>query len=91
MGISYQVISEYMAYYYADLVPGVFLVRIDTEGPAYEAGLKKGDIITEINGESVVDSFASVLDKYNPGEEIEVQYVREGETNTVKLVLAEAD
>lgn len=91
MGISYQVISEYMAYYYADLVPGVFLVRIDTEGPAYEAGLKKGDIITEINGESVVDSFASVLDKYSPGEEIEVQYVREGETGIVKLVLAEAD
>lgn len=91
IGISYQIISEYVAYYYSDLVPGVLVVRIDTDGPAYNAGLRKGDIITEIEGKSVVDSFTTVLDQYDPEDEIEVTYVRNGEISTISITLAEAD
>lgn len=92
MGITYQVISEYMAYYYQDLVPGVLIMKVDTSGPAYEAGLKKGDIITAIDDDSLEDlSFTTVLSKYKPGDEITVAYTRDGESGTVKVTLEEAD
>jgi len=91
LGVTYQVISEYLASYYSDIEPGVLIVRVDPLSPAYDAGLRKGDIITEIDEESVVDSFTTVLAKYKPGDEIKVTYSRDGDIATVSIVLAEAD
>ncbi len=91
LGISYQVIPEYIASYYSDVVAGVFIRSLDTDGPAYKAGLERGDIITEINDESVVDSFTTVLSQYKPEEEIKITYYRDGEYDTVKVTLGEAD
>ncbi len=91
LGVTYQVISEYLASYYSDIEPGVLIIRVDPTGPAYDAGLRKGDIITKIDEESVVDSFTTVLAKYKPGDEIVVTYNREGEISDVDIVLEEAD
>ena len=91
LGVTYQVISEYLASYYFDIEPGVLIIRVDSTGPAYDAGLRKGDIITKIDDESVVDSFTTVLAKYKPGDEIVVTYSRNGELSTVDIILEEAD
>ena len=92
MGITYQVISEYVARYYTDLVPGVLVMRVDPSGPAYSAGLKKGDIITAVGDDSVADSsFTVVLSKYKPGDKITVTYTRDGESKTAEVTLEEAD
>lgn len=47
-----------------------------------KAGLKAGDIITEINGEKVVDlkAYSDVLKKFKPGDKIKLTVVR-GEIN----------
>ncbi len=92
MGITYQIISEYIARYYSDLTPGILIMRVDPSGPAYDAGLKKGDIITAVGEDSVVDSsFTVVLSKYKPGDKITVTYTRDGESKTAEVTLEEAD
>jgi putative serine protease PepD len=65
-------------------------VKEVTKGSAGDkAGLEKGDIITAVNDAPVVSSNALVaaIRGYEPGETIEVTYLRDGEKNTVKVTL----
>jgi len=57
--------------------------------PAKKAGLKGLDIITKVNGEEIDanHSLARLLQKYQPGDEIEITYIRGGKENTVKIRL----
>ena len=90
IGISYQMISEYEAMYYQDVVAGALVVTVDPQGPASKAGLQRGDIITKINKESVENSFASLVQTFKVGEEIEVELWNAGESRSVKITLVEA-
>lgn len=55
--------------------------------PAQEAGMQGGDLITRMNGERIYLSREIWLNTFaNPGETMEVEYVREGETYTATLV-----
>lgn len=62
---------------------------IVTGGPAYKAGLKDGDIITKIGGVQIgsAGSLSSLVSEYKVGDTIEVEYIRDGETNTVNVTL----
>lgn len=91
IGISYQMISSYEALYYRDVVAGALVVSTDPQGPAAKAGIVRGDIITEINGEKVENSFASLVQSFKVDEEVEIEVWNGGETRTVKVVLEEAD
>ncbi len=59
--------------------------------PAEKAGLKKGDIILELNGEIIdpAHSLASLLQKYHPGDEISLKIFRNGTETELRTVLAE--
>lgn len=91
LGVSYQMISEFEAYYYTNVVAGAFIQSIDTEGPAYVAGLRKGDFVTQFGEDKVDTSLSTLIQKHEVGEEVEVKYYRSGseKTATVKLVEAE--
>lgn len=91
IGISYQMISSYQALYYRDVVAGALVVNTDPTGPAAKAGIVRGDIITKINGEEVENSFASLIQTFKVGEEIELEVWNSDESREVKVVLAEAD
>jgi serine protease Do len=91
LGIEYQMISESQARYYENVVAGALIRRIVPESPAEDAGLERLDIIMEIGGKSVVDSFASVIQEYGVGEEIELKVYRDGEELTLKATLGEMD
>lgn len=61
-----------------------------TEGsPAHEAGFQAGDIMVEFGGAPVMNiyDYTSALSMYQPGDEVEVKVLRDGEefTSTVKL------
>ena len=68
---------------------GVILVKTTDGYPASEAGLKDGDIITSVAGETVktVSEFKYQLYKHNIGDTIEVTYYRNGKKNTTKIKL----
>lgn len=57
--------------------------------PADKAGLRDKDIITKVNNELVgVDGSVSTLaGEYAPGDTINITYIRDGSTHTVKLTL----
>ncbi|MDX2132264.1 MAG: M28 family peptidase [Planctomycetota bacterium] len=64
----------------------------DTTGPdtpAAKAGLKAGDRITRWNGEKVttIEQWMGLMAKNNPGDVVEIVFVREGAEQTTKATL----
>lgn len=91
IGISYQMISEYEALYYTDVVPGALIMNVDPNGPASKVDIKRGDIITKVNGKELSQSLAYEVQSHKVGEEISLEVWREGKTSTVKITLAQAE
>ncbi len=90
IGISGQAISAQQAKMYG-LCEGVYVYTMSTNSPAYAAGLKIGDVITQIEGQTVktVDEINVIKNKYKPNDVISITVWRNGQTVTVKLVLGE--
>jgi putative serine protease PepD len=71
---------------------GLRIVAVDPTGPAAQAGLKTGDVITRIDGDAVTSSdqlIALTLTK-RAGATLEVEFERDGATHTVSVTLAGA-
>lgn len=69
---------------------GVLIERVTPGGPAEKAGLRAGDIIRSLDGESVKDNedlLVRVATK-RPGEKVRVELLREGKTVKSEVVLA---
>ena len=68
---------------------GAFVVSTTEEGAAREAGIKKGDIIVSIDGNSVKTSsqLQEQIGKYNPGDKITVGLIRDGKEKDIDVVL----
>lgn len=58
---------------------------------AEKAGLKENDIILEFNGEKITieNNLAKVLQKYNPGDEINLKILRDKEERIFQITLGE--
>lgn len=93
LGVRIEEVSADVADYY-DLpeVAGV-LVQGVTEGTAAaDAGLRQGDVIVALDGESVgsVPALQSRVAQNRPGDRVQVRFYREGELRTVEVRLGEA-
>ena len=57
--------------------------------PAADAGLKPGDVITELNGRTVADAadLARRIGSFKPGDAIKLTYLRDKEEKTAELTL----
>jgi len=93
LGVSYEMISEYVAMYYnsANVVPGALVQSLDATGPAYQAGIRKGDIITELGGEAISSSLSTYIQKHKVGDKVEVKVLRAGVAKTFEVTLTESD
>ena len=84
--------SYYASYYgYSDELVGVVIARIVEGSPAEKAGLKVGDVITKVGDKDVKNlaSFKYNLYQYNPGDSVEITYVRDGSEHTTNITLIE--
>ncbi|MBR4343326.1 MAG: trypsin-like peptidase domain-containing protein [Lachnospiraceae bacterium] len=76
-----------------DMPKGLYVSAIDKNSPALEAGIRKGDIITAINGRSIknMDELKEVLSYIKYGTEVEIKYSTRGSDGyvekTVNVVL----
>ncbi len=61
-------------------------------GPAEKAGLKTGDIITEVDGKAIdgVDGLIAATRLHNVGDVVTITYERNGKSSTVKVTLQES-
>ena len=72
-----------------NITEGVIVAGVEKNSGAAKAGLKEGDVITKINGESAsnIAYLRYELFKHKVGDTIEITYIRNGKTNTAKVKL----
>lgn len=68
---------------------GVYITGVPEGGAAAAAGLKKGDIVTKVNGNPVTSGpeLQEQVALYKPGDKITLAYKRGGKENTVGITL----
>lgn len=68
---------------------GVYIMGVPEGGAAAAAGLKKGDLVTKVNGNPVTNGpeLQEQVALYKPGDKISVSYKRGGKENTVTITL----
>jgi serine protease Do len=72
---------------------GVLLESVEDNGPAAQAGLKAGDIITKVNSLTInsVSTFEEEISYHYPGDKITVTYLRNDKPVTTSLTLVNRD
>jgi putative serine protease PepD len=72
---------------------GAEINEVSSGSPGEKAGLKAGDIITAVHGNAVASSDALVasIRAYQPGETVEVTYLRDGKSSKVDVKLGSDD
>ena len=68
---------------------GVYVSAVAPDGAAQAAGIKRGDLITKINGAEVTSGLemSSVLANFKPGDKVDVTYRRKGSEYNTGVVL----
>lgn len=90
LGIAYQMISKQAALL-NEVPAGAYLQTVASGSPADKAGLKVGDIVTEIDGEKLVDtedtSVAGMVNQKKIGDTLKVKYYRDGKEVEIEVKL----
>ena len=75
----------------APTVSGALVSQIASSGPAAQAGVQQGDVITRVDGTSITDAqdLLTALAAKKPGDTIALTIDRNGSTVTVKVTLGE--
>ncbi|QIL88378.1 PDZ domain-containing protein [Microbulbifer sp. SH-1] len=70
---------------------GVIVTAIYNQGPAHQAGLKPGDVITHINNDPINDGLHGVaaMAILRPGEVVTITYIRKGEIQNTQATISE--
>jgi Do/DeqQ family serine protease len=72
-------------------VQGVLVSQVTPGSAADKAGIKPGDVITEFNGQKVLDpnTFRNTVASTAPGTEVTITYIRDGHPQQAKATLQE--
>ena len=93
LGISFQPISPDIASaYHLPVQWGVYVTDVAASSPASKAGLQQGDIVTSIGGVSLdsTHSYINTLFTFKPGDQVTVEYNRNGHSVQVQVTLGTA-
>ncbi|WP_105187998.1 trypsin-like peptidase domain-containing protein [Pseudoalteromonas sp. T1lg48] len=74
-------------------IAGMRINKLDPLGPAWQAGIKEGDIVIRMGGHSVSNIQQSLerVANTNPGTEVEVELYRDGELHKLTVTVAELE
>jgi len=90
IGVTYKEVNPEMAKErgFTD-VNGLYVEDAVSGGAAAEAGIKKGDILTKINGKEITGSpvLSETIGRLRPGDKVNITYKREGKEKQVSLTL----
>ncbi len=68
---------------------GIYVAEVVEDGAAEDAGLKKGDVITHIDGQKITKfgELTGIIAQKRPGDKITVTYLRDKNKKTVTMTL----
>ncbi len=92
IGITTNDVTETLSKYY-NIPMGAYVISVQENGAASKAGIKVGDVIIAVDGESITngDQLNELKNKHKAGDEITITISRGGEDIDVKVVLQEAN
>ncbi len=69
---------------------GALVATVQSGTPAASAGLKEGDVITQVDGKAIdgADALSAAIRGHSPGDKIALTYMRNGQKHTVNVALA---
>jgi len=70
---------------------GALVAGVEKDGPADKAGMKRGDLITAVNGKKIEDSTSlrNLVASMAPGTKTDIRIVRDGKEQTLAVTLGE--
>ena len=70
-------------------VNGIYVIEVSADGAAYEACLKEGDVITQVDGKKIekFGELQEMMVSHRPGDKITVTYIRDKKVHTATLTL----
>jgi serine protease Do len=76
--------------YILNIDKGVYVARVDKQGPAFKAGIQEGDVILKVAGTETnnVPDLLAALDAHAVGDKVDVLISRQGKQMTISVVLA---
>lgn len=92
LGVAYQIISKDLALL-NEVPEGAYVRQVVKESAAEKAGIKKGDIITKIDGEKIEakkTELAQIIAKKKVGDSVSLTVWRDGKTLELKAKLESA-
>ena len=92
LGIQIRDLSQDLAKQFkAPDTSGALVEDVTAGGPADKAGIKNGDVVRKVNGQSVGDAgqLTAAVTNMSPGAEATLEILRDGQPMTIKLTLGE--
>ncbi len=70
---------------------GVVITKVDPNTPAEKGGLKEGDVVTQVNGDTVIDtqSLRNQIASMSPGSNVKLHVYRNGSPSDLSITLGE--
>ncbi len=94
LGVSYQEINDafieqFGEEYGISEIGGAYIASVDPSGAAAAAGIKEGDVLTEIDGYRINNSadMSEIISRYRPNDEVKVTVKRDGKVKQFDVVL----
>ncbi len=87
------VTPDNVKFFHVENASGALISQVEEDSPGAKAGLKVGDIITQVNSKKVEDAgqLQVVISQQRPGTKVNLEVVRDGKTLTVPVTLEELD
>ncbi len=92
LGVSVQEVTPAIAKAIGLNVPdGAMVSEVTPDSPAQKAGIKAGDVITEINGTPIVErnQLRMTVSMMNPGQNVNLKVFRDGQTRNFTTTVSE--
>jgi serine protease Do len=87
------VTPENVKFFHMDKATGALVSQVEPDSPGAKAGLKVGDVITQVNGKKVEDAgqLQVLISQQRPGTKVELGIIRDGKSETVPVTLEALD
>jgi serine protease Do len=83
------VTPENAAFFHMNNASGALISQVEADSPAGKAGIKVGDVITELNGKKMDNSgqLQAAISAQRPGDKVTLSVMREGKSLTLPVTL----